>query len=445
MARRILSMMLVVALLALVAGCGSSTGDNKGAETPKGGEASGKQAEKVEISFYYPVAVGGPLTKIIDKMVADFTAENPNITVKPVFSGNYADTLTKVQTLIQGGQKPEVAVLLSTDIYTLVDQDAIIQLDDLIKKEPDGAQYLADFYPAFMANSQTDGATYGLPFQRSMVVMFYNKELLQKAGYSEAPKNWDELVDAAKKITNSADDTWGIKVPSDGYPYWLTQGFALQAGKNLMNDDGTEVYFNSPENVQGITFWKDLAYTHKVMPEGVIAWTAAPTDFISGKVGMIYHSSGSLANIKANAKFDFGVGFLPAGPKGYGSPTGGGNFYIFKGLDKAKEEASWKFVKFMTDPTRLAQWSLDTGYIAPRKSSWDTPVMKEATSKDPNYLVARDQLQHASAELSVHNNPQIYKVYGNQLQAIITGKSDVKTALDAAQKEAEAILAPFKK
>ncbi|MFZ5824229.1 MAG: ABC transporter substrate-binding protein [Bacillota bacterium] len=446
MSRRILSMFLVVFLLALVAGCGGSKTEPKPTETPKAGEApKTEQPKEVEISFYYPVAVGGPLTKIIDNMVAEFTKANPHIKVKPVFSGNYADTLTKVQTLIQGGQKPEVAVLLSTDIYTLTDQDAIIPLDDLIKADKDGAQYLADFFPAFMANSQINGTTYGIPFQRSMVVMYYNKELLEKAGYKEAPKTWDELVDAAKKITNPAEGVWGIKIPSDGYPYWLTQGFAIQSGKNLMSADGKEVYFNSPENIQGLTFWRDLAYTHKVMPEGVIAWTAAPTDFISGKVGMIYHSSGSLANITKNAKFKFGVAFLPAGPKGHGAPTGGGNFYIFKGLSKEKQEAAWKFVRHMTDAEVQAKWGLDTGYVAPRKSSFETKTMKDAAAKDPNVLVARDQLQYAAAELSVHNNPQIYKAYGNQLQAIITGKSDVKTAMDAAQKEAETILAPFKK
>lgn len=438
-------MFLVIMLLAL-AGCGGSKTDSKGTDAPKGGETpKAEQPKEVELSFYYPVAVGGPLTKMIDDMVADFTKANPNIKVKPVFSGNYGDTLTKVQTLLQGGQKPDVAVLLSTDVYTLADQDAILPLNDLIKQDKDGTQYLADFYPAFMENSQIKETTYGIPFQRSTVVMYYNKDLLAANGIKEAPKTWDELVAAGKSVTKPSEGIWGLKIPSDGYPYWLVQGFAIQSGKNLMNADGTEVYFNSPENVEGITFWRDLAFKHNIMPEGVTAWASVPTDFISGKVGMIYHSSGSLTNITKNAKFDFGVGFLPAGPKGFGSPTGGGNFYIFKGIDKEKQEAAWKFVRFMTEPERLAKWSLDTGYVAPRKSSWDTTLMKEAISKDPNYLVSRDQLRHAKAELSTHGNAQIYKIYGDQLQAIITGKKGVKEALDAAQQQSEAALAPFKK
>lgn len=434
-----MALFLALVLFAL-AGCSKSA-------APAGSDsASSSQPQKqVEISFYYPVAVGGPLTKIIEGMVADFTKANPNIKVTPVFSGSYADTLTKVQTLIQGGQKPDVSVLLSTDVYTLVDQDAIISLDDLVKKDADGQKYIDDFYPGFLANSRIGKTLYGIPFQRSTIVMYWNKELFKAAGLDRAPKDWNELVEYGKKLNNPGAGVTALKIPTDGYPYWMAQAFAIQAGKNIMNDDGTEVYLTSPENTKAVEFMRSLVFEHKIMPEGVIAWASAPTDFISGKVAMLYHTTGSLTNITNNAKFDFGVAMLPAGPKGFGSPTGGGNFYIFKGIAKEKQEAAWKFVRFMSEPERLAKWSLDTGYVAPRKSSYETAVMKEATAKNPNFLVARDQLQYAQAELSVHNNQQIYKIYSDRVQAVVTGKQSVKDALEQAQKEADAVLAKFRK
>lgn len=436
MSRRFLSLVLVLVLLVL-AGCGSGARSGNG--------SSGGGQGKIELSFYYPVAVGGPLTKLIEDMVAEFNRENPDIVVKPVFSGNYADTLTKVQTLIQGGQTPDVAVLLSTDVYTLVDSGAIIPLTDLIAADPEGEAYIADFFPAFMANSKIGDTIYGIPFQRSMIVMYYNKELLAEAGFTEPPKNRDELVAAGKAITRPEEGIWGLKIPTDGYPYWMAQVFAIQSGRNLMNEDGTEVYFNSPENLQGVSFLRDLIFEHRIMPEGVISWASTPTDFISGKVGMIYHSSGSLTNITNSANFPFGVAFLPAGPNGYGSPTGGGNFYIFKDIPKERQKAAWKFIRFMTETERVAQWSLDTGYVAPRYSSWETARMKEAVARDPNYGVARDQLQYAQAELSVHNNPQIYKIYNDQIQAIVTGQKGVAEALEEAQRQADALLEPFRR
>jgi sn-glycerol 3-phosphate transport system substrate-binding protein len=78
-------------------------------------------AQSTTISFYYPVAVGGPVTKIIDGYAAEFEKENPGITVKPVYAGTYAETLVKSLTAFKSGEPPQVAVLLSTDMYTLID------------------------------------------------------------------------------------------------------------------------------------------------------------------------------------------------------------------------------------------------------------------------------------------------------------------------------------
>jgi sn-glycerol 3-phosphate transport system substrate-binding protein len=80
----------------------------------------------VEVSFSYPVAVGGPITKIIDGLAADFEKENPGIKLKPIYTGTYQDSLTKTLTAVKGGDPPVTAILLSTDMFTLIDEDAIV-------------------------------------------------------------------------------------------------------------------------------------------------------------------------------------------------------------------------------------------------------------------------------------------------------------------------------
>jgi sn-glycerol 3-phosphate transport system substrate-binding protein len=124
----------------------------------------------VEISFYYPVAVGGPITKIVDGLAADFEKENPAIKVRPIYAGSYQESITKALTAVKGGDPPTTAVLLSTDMYTLIDEDAIVPFDAYIKTADDQA-WLKGFYPAFMENSQTGGKTWGIPFQRSTIVL----------------------------------------------------------------------------------------------------------------------------------------------------------------------------------------------------------------------------------------------------------------------------------
>src|SRR5437016_12730800 len=129
----------------------------------------------VEVSFFYPVAVGGPITKIVDGLAADFEKENPGIKVKPIYSGSYQESIAKALTAVKSGEPPVTSILLSTDMFTLIDEDAIVPCADLVKT-PEDIAWLKSFYPGFMENSQTGGKTWGIPFQRSTVVLYYNKE-----------------------------------------------------------------------------------------------------------------------------------------------------------------------------------------------------------------------------------------------------------------------------
>ena len=125
------------------------------------------RAAAVDLTMYYPVAVGGPVTKIVDDMVGRFEKENPDIKVTAVYAGNYTDTMTKAMTAMKGGQPPQLSVLLSTDVFTLIDENAIVPFDSLVTDKA----WFKDFYPAFMANGQIDGKTWSIPFQRSTIVL----------------------------------------------------------------------------------------------------------------------------------------------------------------------------------------------------------------------------------------------------------------------------------
>jgi sn-glycerol 3-phosphate transport system substrate-binding protein len=157
---------------------------------------------------------------------------------------------------------------------------------------------------------------------------------------------------------------------------------------------------------------------------------------------MIWTTTGNLTNVKNNAKFDFGVAMLPAG-KQRGSPTGGGNFYIFAKSTPAQREAAFKFIKWVTSPERAAQWGIDTGYVAVRADAWNTPVMKKYVEGFPAAAVARDQLPYAKAELSTHDNQRVTKALNDALQAALTGTKKPADALKDAQRESDRLLKSF--
>jgi sn-glycerol 3-phosphate transport system substrate-binding protein len=409
---------------------------------------AGAQAP-VDISFYYPVAVGGPITKIIDKFATDFEKENPGIKVHPIYSGTYQDSITKALTAVKSNDAPAMSVLLSTDMYTLIDEDAIVPWDPLIKTAEDRA-WLQGFYPAFMENSQTGGKTWGIPFQRSTIVLYYNKEMFKDAGLdpNHAPETWKEMAEYAQKLTkrdaSGKVTQWGVQIPASGFPYWLFQGLTTENGVQLMNAAGTETYYDKPAVIEAVQYWVDLTSKYKAHPEGIVEWGTTPKDFFERKVAMMWTTTGNLTNVRSNAKFDFGVAMLPAN-KRRGSPTGGGNFYLFKQTKPEQQAAAFKFVKWITSPARAAQWGIDTGYVAVRPDAWETPEMKKYVAEFPPAAVARDQLQFAVAELSTHDNQRVTKALNDGLQAALTGSKSPEQAMKDAQREADRLLKSYRK
>ena len=399
-----------------------------------------------EISFYFPVAVGGPITKIIDGYAADFMRENPTIKVTPIYAGTYQETLTKAQTALKAGSGPQLAVLLSTDVFSLIDDDLILPIDTLAEAATDKA-WLGSFYPAFLKNGEVGGHTWGVPFQRSTIVLYWNKAAFRDAGLDpdKAPATWQEHADVSARLTKREGDTvsrWGVEIPSTAFTYWLFQALATEAGGTLANSEGTATDFAGAASVAALRYWVDLSTKYRAHPPGVVEWGTTPSDFLQQKVAMMWTTTGNLSNVRKNATFPFGVAMLPAGQR-RGSPTGGGNFYMFKAASETQRQAALKFIHWISGPERAAQWGIETGYVATRPDAWETSTMKQYVAGFPAAAVARDQLRYAVAELSTHDNQRVTQALNDGLQAALTGRATPEAALTEAQATATRLLKPF--
>ena len=397
-----------------------------------------------ELTMYYPVAVGGPLTKIVDGFVADFMAENPDITVKAIYAGNYNDARIKALAALKSGEPAQLSVMFSIDIYELIEQDAIIPFDDVVETAEEKA-WLDSFYPALMENGRTAGKTWGIPFQRSTIVMYYNKDAFREAGLDpeKPPATWEEMVALGRKLTKADGSQWGVMIPSTGYPYWMFGALAMQNGQVLMNGDGNLTYFDHPDVVGALQFWKELGTSHKVMPQGTIEWGTLRQNFLEGKTAIMWHSTGNLTAVKSNAGFDFGVAMLPAS-KRRGTPTGGGNFYIFKKTTPEERKAALRLIQFMTSPERSADWSIATGYMGVSPAAYETEALQQYVKEFPYAAVARDQLEYATAELSTYQTGRVRKLLDDAIQAALTGAQTPEKALGEAQAQADRLLRPYR-
>ncbi|MEP1329935.1 ABC transporter substrate-binding protein [Pseudophaeobacter sp.] len=399
-------------------------------------------AAETELTMYYPIAVGGKLTEVVDGIVDKFEAQNPDIKVNAIYSGNYDDTRIKALSALNSGEPAQLAVMFSIDAYDLIEQDLIVPFDGLIDGDEE-QNWLNGFYPALMANGQIEGKTWGVPFQRSTIVAYYNKDLFRAAGLDpeKAPTSWDELVSMGKAL--STDDTHGLMIPSTGYPYWMFQALAIQNGKEVMSNDGATTYFDDDAVVDTLEFWKSLSVDHGIMPEGTVEWGTLRQAFLEGKTAMMWHSTGNLTAVKNNATFDFGVAKLP-GNERLGSPTGGGNFYVFKDASAEEQQAALELIKFMTSPEQAAEWSIATGYMGVSPAAYETEALKAYAAEFPPALVARDQLEHAVAEFSTFETARVRDGLNVAIQSALTGDKTAQVALGEAQATAERLLKDYK-
>jgi len=396
---------------------------------------------ETELNMYYPIAVGGALTQVVDGMVSDFQAENPDIKVNAIYSGNYDDTRVRALSALNSGEPAQLAVMFSIDAYDLIEQELVVAFDDVISSDEEKA-WLNSFYPALLENGSIEGKTWGVPFQRSTIVAYYNKDMFKAAGLDpeKAPTSWTELVDMGKKLTK--EGTYGVMIPSTGYPYWMFQALAIQNGQKLMSEDGLTTYFDDPAVVEALNFWKSLSTEHGIMPTGTVEWGTLRQAFLEGNTAMMWHSTGNLAAVKKSATFDFGVAMLP-GNKRLGSPTGGGNFYLFKDSSDEEKAAALKLIKFMTSPEQAARWSIATGYVGVSQAAYETSALTEYTAGFPAALVARDQLEHAVAEFSTFETARVREGLNNAIQSALTGAKTPEAALAEAQESAQRLLKAY--
>lgn len=411
------------------------------------GEANAEK--EVSIDFFYPDQVG-TLGTLIDGYLEDFATEHPNIKVKGVYSGDYDQTLVAVNTAIDANKAPALAIMDQSFMLDLVDRKAISAWDDYLTTDED-KKWIDGFYPQFMSNSITaDKEVMGVPFARSTIVQYWNKDYFAQAGLDpeKGPATREELVSTAKTVQDKSDAKWGLFIPtSTGTAYWLYQALVQQAGGDgaISNAAGTAVTLNSPENVKALEFWASLGKTEKVAPATEVAWGTSTDDFLAGQTAMLWTTSGRMGTIQEKASFDWGVSALPKDVAA-GAPTGGGSLMLFNsGVSDEQRAAAVTLAKFLTSPERAADVSVKSGYIATSDAAWNSTAMQEHLKKFPQAQAPHDAVADAIPEMAtVERDRVVYETLAPALQSVLLGDVSAKKALDDAQAAIDKILASHK-
>ncbi|TDE37152.1 ABC transporter substrate-binding protein [Antarcticimicrobium sediminis] len=350
--------------------------------------------ETVKLQFMYPVGVSGDINTIISGMISDFNATHDGIEVEAIYAGSYDNTEQKVITALGVGEPPALWLPINSSLQTFLGLDALEDITEQAKSD----DIYDDFIGGFLNTAVSDDRLYGLSYQPSTPVLYYNKDAFGALGIAKAPETWDELFETAKALTIRDGDElkrWGLTI-GGGWHDWMFEGYCRQNG--LVPWEKDKVLWDRPEAIEALSFWKTMVDAGCMAPAST--WQGSANDFMAGSTAMLYHSTGSLTNLRKSSPFEVGVAFMPK-KKQWGASQGGGPIMIAKKQSDAKKEAAWTFARWMTNTENQAAWSRATGYLAVRKSSWEQPEMQQYLAEVPQAEVAMKQAQYSGAFLQV--------------------------------------------
>ena len=405
---------------------------------------------QTKIEFFFPVPVEGKLAKEMTRLVKVYNDSQKDVDVTAIYSGSYDDTKLKAQAAAKAGKPPAVVLMSANFLVDLKLSGDIASLEPMLKA--DGSthdQFLADFWPALHANATVDRELYGVPYQNSTPLVYYNVDHFKEVGLdpNKPPQTWAELVDAARKLTKRDGDKverYGFAM-AENYDYlgWLMEAWSLSNGGRYFNEEyGGEVYYDTPSMLGAAQFVQDLVFKHKVMAQGVTDAGGVSTSFFTGKASMVLLSTGALSFIRENMKAAYNVAFVPRNVRN-AVPIGGGSLVMFKGLGEEQQKAGWKFIKWLSSAETLGQWSRFTGYFSPRKSAYDSADMKEFIAKNPDAKVALDQLVYAKPWFATYQTVAVRKALEDEIQAMLNGKKKADAVVKDAQKKADELMKPY--
>lgn len=354
-----------------------------------------------------------------------FTAKT-GISVNLVTAGaSYDEVAQRFQAASQTKDVPDVVIASDVWWFRYHLNNQIIPVDDILKAVGSDT---SDYVPALYGDYEYDGQHWAVPFARSTPLFYYNKDMWAAAGLPDkGPSSWAQLADWSSKLKGQVPSNGAAMGLSTGPSWgaWWLENFVWGQGGQY-SDKFDLAPLTNDATVAGVQQLKDL------VSSGTIAISKdSVADFTAGAVASTIGSTGSLAGVLKSAKFSVGTAYLPDGPKGSGTPTGGTGVAIAAASDKPHQLAAAMFVDFLTNTANTATFSQATGYMPVRTSAVESDTMKAVYAKTPQFRTAVDQLaDKARSQDDVRVFvPGADAILNSALEQVLLQNADPKAAL----------------
>jgi multiple sugar transport system substrate-binding protein len=417
--------LIVLLLVSMISGCSSEKSSANG---------------PVEIEFWY--GLGGKLGENVEKRIKEFNASQNEVKVKGVAQGSYDETLQKLQAAIAAKKVPAAVLLKNDPMDAFAKKGTLAPLTKYIKEDADF--HPEDFVDAFYQQGTINGEQYALPLYGTTQVLYYRKDMFEKAGIApEQLKTWESFAEVTKQLTKKSGD----KTEVYGWaPMWGPDNMidaALSNGAKYLSEDGKKVLVDSPEWVKAWEFFRKGIQEDKTMTihhdgQGWEYWYKTIDDAMQGRAAGYTGSSGDQGDLD----FSILAAYPQPGWEGHeAAPHAGAQMGAIPALASEKEKkAAFKWLKFFTNAENTADWSINSGYIPVRKSAQDVPAYKEFAEKNPQINVPLQQAQIATPPFVDPTGGKIYDALVKAADKVEIEGVSAEKALKDAQKEAQRAL-----
>ncbi len=408
-----------------------------------------------EIQWWH--AMTGANNDLIVKLSNDFNAAQADYKVTPVYKGGYADTMNAGIAAYRAGQAPHILQVFEVGTATMMAAKGAVkpvyQLMAEAGENFDPKAYLTTITGYY---STLKGEMLSFPFNSSSMVMWLNKDALEKAGVDAARlKTWPEVFDAAKKLhatspTCGLSNAWAPWAIVEQFSAWHNVPIGTKA--NGLDGFDTQLKFNSPLHVKFLStlaeLQKDKTYDYSGRAN------SGEGRFTSGECPIFLTSIGFYGNVKANAKFAYTAAPMPYYPDVPGAPQnsiiGGASLWVMGGKNGAEYKGVAKFLSFLSETDRQIELHKKSGYLPITKAAYakvkaegfykENPILEvpllELTNKEPT---------DNSRGLRFGNMVQMRDVWSEEIEQALAGKKTARQALDDAVSRGDNMLRQFER
>ncbi|MFW5855702.1 MAG: ABC transporter substrate-binding protein [Bacillota bacterium] len=409
--------------------------------------------ETVTIDFWH--AMGGHNGEVLEDIVEDFNESHSDIEVKAQNTGTYNDTLTKTEAAVQSGDAPHIIQIYEIGTQVMVDSDIVVPVEELGKEiVKDDSFDWGKFLPSVANYYSVNGQMQSFPFNSSTPVLYYDKVAFEEAGLdpNDPPQTFEELYEYAEKLTVEDEDgdidRYGFTL---GIVGWFIEQMAANQDALLVNNnngrDGraTEAYLNEEPVLKFVELWQDMVEDEVMLNPGR-GWDPAKQAFLSDRAAMMIESTAQVQNFSEEfAEEDdreLGTAFLPRpedSERG-GVIIGGASLWAIADHPQEELEATWEFLKYITETEQQTHWFENTGYFPVTRGAVEEEMNKQYFSESPDHLTAFLQLllgkkSTATQGALIGTFPEVREFTEESIEKVLGGDAAPEEALDEANQK----------